>query len=140
VEDGTSRQRWSDGPWEEPYGYSRVLRVGRHVHVSGTTATRPDGTVIAPDDAHTQTEAIIERIAQALEQVGAGLDDVVRTRIYAVEGVEPAEVLDVHGRAFRRARPAAAFVVVRGLLAPGMLVEIEADAFVGGGCGAAPPG
>jgi enamine deaminase RidA (YjgF/YER057c/UK114 family) len=125
------RRRWSDGPWEEPYGYSRVLRVGPHVHVAGTTAAPmgdPPGRL--PTSPADQTWSILRRVGAALGQVGASVDDVVRTRIYVVEGVDPVAVMAVHGEVFARARPAASLVVVRGLLLEEMLVEIEADAFV----------
>jgi enamine deaminase RidA (YjgF/YER057c/UK114 family) len=126
------RQRWSDGRWEQVYGYSRVLRVGPHVHVAGTSAAGPDGSVAAPGDAAGQAVVILERIEAALRRVGASIDDVVRTRIYVVGGVDPDGVLRAHGEVFSRARPAASLLVVQALLTAEMLVEIEADAFVGG--------
>ena len=122
--------RWSDGPWEDAYSYSRVVRVGPHVYVAGTTAAAMDGSIRFLGDAGGQAEAILERIGRALEHVGASLDDVVRTRIHVVAGVDPEPVLAAHARAFARARPAAALYVVAGLLTPGMLVEIEADGLV----------
>jgi enamine deaminase RidA (YjgF/YER057c/UK114 family) len=124
-----ARQRWSDGAWEEPFGYSRVVRVGPHVHVAGTTAPPAEGREL-PGDAAEQARAVLARIAGALAHVGAGVGDVVRTRVYVVEGVDPHVVMAEHAEVFRDVRPAAALVVVRALLTPGMLVEIEADAYV----------
>jgi enamine deaminase RidA (YjgF/YER057c/UK114 family) len=124
------RQRWTDGPWEQDYGYSRVLRVGPHVHVAGTSAAGSDGSVAAPGDPAGQAAVILGRIDAALRQVGASIDDVVRTRIFVVGGVDPEGVLRAHGEVFARARPAASLLVVQALLTPEMLVEIEADAYV----------
>jgi enamine deaminase RidA (YjgF/YER057c/UK114 family) len=125
------RQRWTDGRWEQVYGYSRVLRVGPHVYVAGTTAAGPDGVVAAPGYPAGEAAVILERIHAALRQVGASIDDVVRTRVYVVDGVDTDGVLRAHGEVFARARPAASLVVVQALLTPEMLVEIEADAYVG---------
>ena len=117
--------------WEEMAGYSRAVRIGDNIHVSGTTATGPDG-LVGGDDPAAQADFIIDKIARAIEQLGGRLEDVVRTRIFIsnVEHWEP--VARVHGRRFGHIRPANTLVEAR-LIGQEYLVEIEADAVVGAG-------
>jgi len=124
------RQRISSGTeWESEVGYSRAVRTGDTVHVSGTTATE-DGAVVGEGDPYRQTKQAIANIADALDEAGAGLDDVVRTRIYVVDIDDWDEIGRAHGEAFSTARPAATMVQVERLIDPEMLVEIEAEARV----------
>ena len=112
-------------------GYSRAVRVGDVVHVAGTTATR-DGVAQAPGDPYGQARVALEVIAAALSECGASLSDVVRTRIYVTDIAHWAEVGRAHGEVFGDVRPAATMVQVAALIAPDLLVEIEADAVVTG--------
>jgi enamine deaminase RidA (YjgF/YER057c/UK114 family) len=119
-----------NSPWEPLAGYSRAVRAGPHVWVSGTTATDADGSLVGPGNAAIQAGQALANIRRALEAAGARLEDVVRTRLY-VTRIEDAEaVARVHAEFFGDIRPAATLVEVGRLVDPVMLVEIEADAFV----------
>jgi enamine deaminase RidA (YjgF/YER057c/UK114 family) len=127
---GEFERHGSGGPFEERFGYSRVVRAGAHVWVSGCTSIDADGVVLGGGDPGEQMRLALEALVAALERVGAGVEHVVRTRMYVTDISRSELVGRAHGEVFADVRPATAMIEVQALIDPRMLVEVEADAYI----------
>ncbi len=121
----------SGSPFEVPIGYSRAVRIGNLIAVSGTAPISPDGSTACPGDPYGQTIRCLNIIKNAIQDGGGTLDNVVRTRVYITDAAVWEQVGKAHGEVFGKIRPASTFVVVKGLLSPDWFVEIEADCWIG---------
>lgn len=124
-------ERYSSGTiWEEKYAYSRAIRKGNVIHVSGTTAVNEKGEIVGLGDIAAQTAFIFLKIRTAIEALGGTMEDVVRTRVYIVEGADWEAAALEHGRVFKEIRPAETLLMISSLVNPDLLVEIEAEALI----------
>lgn len=121
----------SGAKWEDAVGYSRAVRIGAIVEVAGTVASGQQGEIVGVDNPYEQTRFILGKIEQSLKQAGASLSDVVRTRMFVTDITQWEEIGRAHGEFFREIKPASTIVQVAALIAPGLLVEIEATAIIG---------
>lgn len=125
------RTNYSSGAiWEEKVGYSRAVKLGAHIEVSGTVATDENGGVIGKDDPYEQTKAILQKIEKALQGAGASLTDVVRTRMFVTDISRFEEYAKAHGEVFHSIKPCTSMLEVKGLVGPDFLIEIEASAIL----------
>lgn len=127
----SKRRVFSGAEWERKVGYCRAVAIGPHVYVGGTAPVRPEGGTHAPGDAYAQTRRCFEIIEAALKELGGGLADVVRTRMYVTDISAWQEIGRAHAECLGQAVPAATMVEVRRLIADDMLIEIEVDAYLG---------